>query len=118
MFSNSLTQNINKKLTLLARSATAIAGSDSGTKSPFAFTVSNLPSMQKLHLSSGFQSIELFTGSSSLIRFNAALIFTAVISSCDVPLLFKISVADSLPSRRIKKKMFDNQIVLNGFVLI
>lgn len=89
-------------LTLLARSAAAKAGSDSGTKSPFAFTVSSLPSMQKLHLSSGFQSIEFITGSSS-IRSTSALTLTVFVSSCDVPLLFKISVTDSLTSEEMTK---------------
>lgn len=45
------------KLTLFTWSVSDPFGPDSATSSPLEFTVSNLPLMQKLHLSFGFQSM-------------------------------------------------------------
>lgn len=55
-----------------------VSGPDSATNSPLEFTVSNLPLMQKLHLSSGFQS-----NGSGLGDVGAFIIFGAANSFCD-----------------------------------
>lgn len=55
-----------------------VSGPDSATNSPLEFTVSNLPLMQKLHLSSGFQSNG--SGRGDVGAFN---IFGAANAFCD-----------------------------------